>query len=63
MGKLGRFACIFAPMVLTIASLLCLILVFSGQLNKNNSIQRDLYFFKVRFAIIGPQTPTPETQF
>lgn len=47
MGKLGRFACIFTPMALTLASLVCLALVLSGQLNKNNSIQRDLYFFKV----------------
>ncbi|KAF2109309.1 integral membrane protein-like protein [Lophiotrema nucula] len=46
MGKLGRFACIFVPMALTLGSLICLILVFSGQLNKNNSLQRDLYFFK-----------------
>jgi len=33
-------------MALSIASLLCLALVFSGQLNKNNSLQRELYFFK-----------------
>ncbi|KAF2271111.1 hypothetical protein CC78DRAFT_11796 [Lojkania enalia] len=46
MGKLGRFACIFVPMALSIASLVCLILVFSGQLNKNMSLQNDLYFFK-----------------
>jgi hypothetical protein len=48
MGKLGRFACIFTPMVMTIGALICLGLVFSGQLNPNNSIQTDLYFFKVR---------------
>jgi hypothetical protein len=47
MGKLGRFACIFVPMALTIASLLCLLLVASGQLNKDMKVQRDLYFFKV----------------
>lgn len=46
MGKLGRFACIFVPMALTIASLLCLLLVASGQLNKDMKVQRDLYFFK-----------------
>ncbi|KAH7127048.1 SUR7/PalI family-domain-containing protein [Dendryphion nanum] len=46
MGKAGRFACIFLPMALTIASLICLILVFSGQTNKNMSLPRDLYFFK-----------------
>lgn len=46
MGKAGRFACIFLPMALTIASLLCLVLVFSGQTNKNMALPRDLYFFK-----------------
>ncbi|ORY19730.1 SUR7/PalI family-domain-containing protein [Clohesyomyces aquaticus] len=46
MGKLGRFACIFTPMALTLASLVCLVLVFSGQLNKNMALQRDLWFFK-----------------
>jgi len=46
MGKAGRFACIFVPMAMSIASLVCLGLVFSGQLNKNMSLQRDLYFFK-----------------
>jgi len=46
MGKAGRFACIFTPMVLTIASLISLCLVFSGQLNKGNSLQNDLYFFE-----------------
>ena len=48
MGKLGRFACIFTPMALTLASLVCLGLVFSGQLNKDSSLQDGLYFFKVR---------------
>jgi hypothetical protein len=33
-------------MALSIASLIALILVFSGQLNKNMSIQNDLWFFK-----------------
>lgn len=46
MGKAGRFACIFVPMVLTIASLVCQILVFSGQTNKDMSLPRDLWFFK-----------------
>ena len=53
MGKLGRFACIFTPMALTIASLLCLCLVFSGQLNKGNSLQNDLYFFEVSLATLS----------
>jgi hypothetical protein len=46
MGKIGRFACIFTPMALTIASLLCLALVFTGQLSKSNETSRSLYFFK-----------------
>jgi hypothetical protein len=50
MGKAGRFACIFTPMALTIASLICLILVFAGQTNKNMSLSRDLYFFKVSLS-------------
>jgi hypothetical protein len=48
MGKLGRFACIFTPMALVIAGFICLVLVLSGQMNENNKLQRDLYFFKVR---------------
>ncbi|KAF2022068.1 integral membrane protein-like protein [Aaosphaeria arxii CBS 175.79] len=47
MGKAGRFACIFLPMALTIASLICTILVFSGQTNKDMSLPRDLYFIKI----------------
>lgn len=46
MGKAGRFACIFVPMALTLGSLVCLALVFSGQLNKDMALQNDLYFFK-----------------
>jgi hypothetical protein len=45
-------------MVLTIASLLCLILVFSAQLNQKNEIQTSLYFFKVRCATNWPPTPS-----
>ncbi|KAF2454282.1 SUR7/PalI family-domain-containing protein [Lineolata rhizophorae] len=46
MGKLGRFACIFVPMGLTIASLICLLLVFLGGLNKGSSVQTGLYFMQ-----------------
>lgn len=53
MGKAGRFACIITPMALTVASLICLLLVMIGQLGNNNkapstSLGQDLYFFKVR---------------
>jgi hypothetical protein len=54
MGKLGRFVCIFAPMALTIAGFICLCLAMSGQMNKDNKVQRDLYFFKVRSFLDPP---------
>jgi hypothetical protein len=53
MGKVGRFACILTPMLLTLAGLICIVIVMIGQLstkdNKAPSTQlgRDLYFFKV----------------
>ncbi|KAF2132136.1 integral membrane protein-like protein [Dothidotthia symphoricarpi CBS 119687] len=52
MGKLGRFACIFTPMVLTLLSLVCLLVVMVGQLGSSGNkapstvLGRDLYFFK-----------------
>lgn len=51
MGKAGRVACIITPMALTVASLVCLLLVMIGQLGSNNkapstSLGQDLYFFK-----------------
>ena len=49
MGKAGRFACIFVPMALTLASLICIILVGLGGTNKSSSTLSNLYFFKVRF--------------
>ena len=50
MGKAARFACIFVPMALSIASLICLILVFAGQTNKSMEVANELYFFKVSTA-------------
>lgn len=47
MGKAGRFACIFTPMALTIASLICLAIVLSGQAYQSMELSRSLYFFKV----------------
>lgn len=49
MGKLGRFAAIFIPMGLTIASLVCLALVAVGQNYKDMDLSNDLYFFKVSY--------------
>ncbi|KAI4183278.1 MAG: hypothetical protein LQ346_006383 [Caloplaca aetnensis] len=46
MGKAGRFACIFTPMAMTIASLICLVIVGLGGTNKNNSNLNNLYFFR-----------------
>jgi hypothetical protein len=46
MGKAGRVACIFTPYALTIASLICIILVGLGCTNKDSSTLNDLYFFR-----------------
>lgn len=46
MGKAGRFACIFTPMAMTIASLICLVIVLSGQAYNKSEVSRGLYFFK-----------------
>ncbi|KAI4127971.1 MAG: hypothetical protein LQ338_002937 [Usnochroma carphineum] len=57
MGKAGRFACIFTPMALTIASLVCLIIVGLGGTNKDNSNLNNLYFFRANTTDI---VVTPE---
>ena len=54
MGKLGRFACIFTPMVMTIISLVCLIIVATGGTNKNSHISNSLYFFRANTSDIQP---------
>ncbi|KAI9682022.1 MAG: hypothetical protein M1817_000076 [Caeruleum heppii] len=46
MGKAGRLACIFLPMILTLASLICLVLVALGGTNSRSSALNNLYFFK-----------------
>lgn len=48
MGKLGRFACVFTPMALSLAAFICLLLVFLGGLNKNDGNLTSIYFMKVR---------------
>lgn len=45
MGKMGRFACIFVPMGMTIASLICLVLVWVGNTSTDGT-SSSLYFFK-----------------
>ncbi len=52
MGKAGRFACIFTPMALTIASLVCLIIVGLGGTNKDNASFNNLYFFRANTSHI-----------
>ena len=52
MGKAGRFACIFTPMALTIASLVCLVLVGLGGTNKSNATYNNLYFFRANTSTI-----------
>jgi hypothetical protein len=49
MGKIGRIACIATPMAMTIVSLLLLIVVFLGGMNKNDPNLSSLYYFKVSF--------------
>lgn len=68
MGKVGRFACILTPMLLTLASLICFIIVMIGQAPfKGNDapgseLGRDLYFFKVRVCRLASQSqPTHKT--
>tara|TARA_R110002003_G_scaffold196_3_gene15289 strand:- start:14358 stop:14552 length:195 start_codon:yes stop_codon:yes gene_type:complete len=60
MGKAGRFACILAPMLLTLAGLICIVIVMIGQMStKGNkapstALGRNLYFFKVCAAASTP---------
>jgi len=46
MVQAGRVACIFTPFALSIATLVCLVLVFLGGTKEKNSSLGDLYFFK-----------------
>lgn len=46
MGKIGRIACIATPGLLTVASLICLLMVFLAGQNKSDANLRSLYFFK-----------------
>ncbi|OGM40480.1 integral membrane protein [Aspergillus bombycis] len=46
MGKGGRVLCIITPYALTIASLVCLIIVGLGCTNSGSSTLNDLYFFR-----------------
>lgn len=52
MGKMGRFACIFTPMVLTLVSLGLLITVSLGGTNKSNGTLNNLFFFRANTSDI-----------
>lgn len=45
MGKAGRAACILTPMLLTLASFICLLLVELGGISKGNETLNDFNFF------------------
>ncbi|RAK92233.1 integral membrane protein [Aspergillus costaricaensis CBS 115574] len=52
MGKGGRIVCIFTPYVLTIASLICIIMVGLGCTKSSSSTLNDLYFFRANLKNI-----------
>ena len=56
MGKLGRFACVFTPMAMTIVSLIALIIVGTGGTNKSSSVSNSLYFFRANTSDIQPNS-------
>ena len=47
MGKAARFACIFTPMLLSILSFVCLLVVFSGGLENNQNSYQSLYHYTI----------------
>ncbi|KAJ5103247.1 hypothetical protein N7532_003776 [Penicillium argentinense] len=53
MGKAGRVACIFTPYILTIASLICIILVGLGCTKASDSNLSDLYFLRINLQNIS----------
>lgn len=55
MGKAGRVACIFTPYVLTIASLICIIMVGLGCTKSSSDTLNNLYFMRVSFSIFSHQ--------
>ncbi|PWY91218.1 hypothetical protein BO70DRAFT_358663 [Aspergillus heteromorphus CBS 117.55] len=58
MGKGGRIICIFTPYVLTIASLICIIIVGLGCTKASSSTLDDLYFFRANLTNITSGTST-----
>ncbi|KAJ6044061.1 hypothetical protein N7460_005416 [Penicillium canescens] len=58
MGKAGRMACIFTPYVLTIASLICIIMVGLGCTNASSSTLNNLYFLRLDISNITASSET-----
>jgi hypothetical protein len=50
MGKMARFACIFTPAILSIASTLILLVILLGGMNKKNQSLSQLYEYRVDFT-------------
>lgn len=50
MGKAGRIACIFTPMALTIASLICTIIVEMGGWDSSSTTLNNMYFLQVNMS-------------
>lgn len=57
MGKGGRLICIFTPYVLTIAALICLIIVGLGSTDNGTDSIRDLYFFRADLSQLNSSAP------
>ena len=55
MVQAGRLACIFTPFALSIASLVCIIIVLLGGNSTKNATLDDLYFFKVSLHTFHPR--------
>ncbi|KAF3386761.1 SUR7 family protein pun1 [Penicillium rolfsii] len=61
MGKAGRVACIFTPYVLTIASLICIVMVGLGCTKSSSDTLNNLYFMRINLQNItseGSETVT-----
>jgi hypothetical protein len=64
MGRAGRIACIFTPFALSIASLICIILVMSAGLSKGSSTLSQMYFFRTDLSGLynNPLSPGSTTK-
>ncbi|PTU20803.1 hypothetical protein P175DRAFT_0516440 [Aspergillus ochraceoroseus IBT 24754] len=61
MGKGGRFFCIFTPYALTIAALICLIIVGLGSTDNGTDSLRDLHFFRIDLQNLTTSTTAQTT--